>query len=75
MSVDLDRVPTSELFVDERGAGLRVAWDDSRGLVVVSMWRDGRCIGTHPLGGVDVGRLASVLNVAVVEGLRSSLRA
>ena len=67
-------MPVSELFVDERGAGLRVSWDGKRGVVVVSLWRDGRCIGTHALGAVDAARLASVLNVAVVEGLRSSLR-
>ena len=73
--MELEPVPTSELFVDERGAGLRVAWDAERGVVVVTMWRDGRCIGTHALGSVDAARLASILNIAVVEGLRSSLRA
>jgi hypothetical protein len=57
----VDDVADVELFLDERGSLLRARWDEERGAVVLSVWRDGRCVATHALGGADADRLAALL--------------
>ena len=54
-------IPTAELFLDERGSLLRVRWDDDRRELVVSLWRNGTCVGTHRLRGADTERLAALV--------------
>ena len=67
---DDDRVPTSEVFLDERGSLLRVRWSDEEQALVVSIWREGRCVATHRLRGADTGRLSSLLTQVWVDDLR-----
>ncbi len=50
-----------ELFSDDRGVGLRVTSHGDAGLVVISLWRDGRCTGTFRLDRGDAARLATLL--------------
>jgi hypothetical protein len=54
-------------FADARGTNrwLRVTWHDEAGVVVLSMWRDGDCIGTVRVARADVPALVSTL----VDGL------
>lgn len=66
----------SEVFGDPRDHGrvLRVHWhraDDSQGFVVLSVWRDDRCVATSRVQADDVPLLVDVL----VRGLASSGRA
>lgn len=51
-----------ELFVDERGAALRVTWHAEPDLVVLSVWRGERCVGTVRLSPDEAGRLARFLD-------------
>ena len=53
-----------ELFVDDRGAALRVTWHAEESLVVVSQWRDGRCVASHRLAPPEAARLAELLGQA-----------
>ena len=50
-----------DLFVDERGMGLRVTWHLDQSLVNLSIWRDDRCVETFRLSVPDAARLASLL--------------
>ena len=68
-----DPIGPAEIFVDERGAGLRATWHPEDGVVVMSMWRDGTCIGSFQLSSADTARLSSLLTQAWVDGLRHSL--
>jgi hypothetical protein len=49
------------MFLDERGAGLRVTWHPERDLVVLSIWQDDRCVGTFRMPVQDVPRLSGLL--------------
>jgi hypothetical protein len=53
------------MFLDERGAGLRVTWHPERDLVVLSVWQDDRCVGTFRMLVQDVPRLSGLLAAAL----------
>jgi hypothetical protein len=53
--------PRRALFTDARGAGLRVTWHAERDLVVLSLWREDRCVGTFRMPVAEAGRLATFL--------------
>ena len=50
-----------ELFVDERGVGLRATWHLEHGFVNVSIWRDDVCTETFHLSVADAARLVGFL--------------
>jgi hypothetical protein len=54
-----------DLFLDERGAGLRVTWHPERDLVVLSVWHDERCVGSFRMPVQDVPRLSGLLAAAL----------
>src|SRR5215217_3754320 len=54
-----------DMFLDERGTGLRVTWHPERDLVVLSVWQDDRCIGTFRMSVQDVPRLSGLLAAAL----------
>jgi hypothetical protein len=54
-----------DMFLDERGTGLRVTWHPERDLVVLSVWQDDRCVGTFRLSVQDVPRLSGLLAAAL----------
>ena len=54
-----------DVFLDERGAGLRVSWHPERDLVVLSVWQDDRCVGTFRMSVQDVPRLSGLLAAAL----------
>jgi hypothetical protein len=54
-----------DLFLDERGAGLRVTWHPERDLVVLSVWHDESCVGTFRMPVQDVPRLSGLLAAAL----------
>jgi hypothetical protein len=54
-------VADADLFLDGRGSMLRAQWDAERRVVVLSIWRDGRCVATHTLDGDDAVRLSALL--------------
>jgi hypothetical protein len=54
-----------DVFLDERGAGLRVTWHPERDLVVLSVWHDDSCVGTFRLSVRDVPRLSGLLAAAL----------
>ena len=53
------------MFLDERGAGLRVTWHPERDLVVLSVWHDESCVGTFRMSVQDVPRLSGLLAAAL----------
>jgi hypothetical protein len=53
------------MFLDERGAGLRVTWHPERDLVVLSVWQDDSCVGTFRMPVHDVPRLSGFLAAAL----------
>lgn len=56
---------------DVRGdRALQVTWHDDRGVVVVSLWRDGRCAGTVRLDRAE----AAAMIAALAEGLERQER-
>lgn len=59
-----------EVFTDARDGGraLRVTWHPEARRLVLSMWRDGVCVGTHQLPADDVLRLVH----ALVDGLAAA---
>ena len=65
-----DRVPTAEVFLDERGSLLRVRWDEEAQKLIISIWRESTCVATHRLDHTDTTRLSSLLTQAWVDGLR-----
>ena len=52
-----------EVFVDQRGSerALRVSWHPEVGLVVLSLWRENRCVGTFRLEPDEVPALVDAL--------------
>jgi hypothetical protein len=50
-----------DVFVDQRGAGLRVTWHPERDMVVLSVWHEDRCAGTFRMPVQDVPRLSGLL--------------
>jgi hypothetical protein len=65
--VEHTRAPSTrrDVFLDERGAGLRVTWHPERDLVVLSVWQDDGCVGTFRLSVEDVPRLRELLAAAL----------
>jgi hypothetical protein len=53
------------MFLDERGAGLRVTWHPERDLVVLSVWQGDSCVGTFRMLVQDVPRLSGLLAAAL----------
>jgi hypothetical protein len=54
-----------DMFLDERGTGLRVTWHPERDLVVLSVWQDDSCVGTFRMSVQDVPRLNGLLAAAL----------
>jgi hypothetical protein len=54
-----------DVFLDERGAGLRVTWHPERDLVVLSVWQGDSCVGTFRMQVQDVPRLSGLLAAAL----------
>jgi hypothetical protein len=54
-----------DVFLDERGAGLRVSWHPERDLVVLSVWQGDRCVATFRMPVQDVPRLSGLLAAAL----------
>jgi hypothetical protein len=50
-----------DVFIDERGAGLRVTWHPEQDVVVLSVWHEDRCAGTFRMPVQDVPRLSGLL--------------
>jgi hypothetical protein len=53
------------MFLDERGAALRVTWHPERDLVVLSVWQGDSCVGTFRMPVQDVPRLSGLLAAAL----------
>ena len=53
------------MFLDERGAALRVTWHPERDLVVLSVWQHDSCVGTFRMPVQDVPRLSGLLAAAL----------
>ena len=62
-----------ELFVDERGVGLRATWHLEHGFVNVSIWRDDVCTETFHLSVADAARLVGFLAEGLGEATTSFL--
>ncbi|HWB71276.1 MAG TPA: hypothetical protein VG452_03595 [Egibacteraceae bacterium] len=58
---DVTRLHRRELFVDERGTGLRATWHEDRDILVLSLWRDDSCVGTFRLSAAEAARMALFL--------------
>jgi hypothetical protein len=54
-----------DMFLDERGTGLRVTWHPERDLVVLSVWQGNSCVGTFRMSVQDVPRLSGLLAAAL----------
>jgi hypothetical protein len=54
-----------DVFIDQRGAGLRVTWHPEQDLLVLSVWHDDRCVGTVRMPVQDVPRLSALLTAAL----------
>ena len=52
-----------EVFADQRGTdrALRVSWHSELGLVVLSVWREDRCVATFRLEAEEVPALVNAL--------------
>lgn len=70
----MHRLPVGrELFVDERGVGLRATWHLEHGFVNVSVWRDDVCTETFHLSVTDAARLVGFLADGLGEATSSFL--
>lgn len=58
---------SGELFLDDRGEQrtLRITWHREVDLVVLSLWREGRCTGTFRLRVSEVPALISALQAGL----------
>jgi hypothetical protein len=54
-----------DMFLDERGTGLRVSWHPERDLVVLSVWQGDSCVGTFRMPVQDIPRLSGLLAAAL----------
>ena len=54
-----------DVFIDERGAGLRVTWHPEQDVVVLSVWHEDRCAGTFRMPAHDIPRLSGLLAAAL----------
>lgn len=62
-----------ELFVDERGVGLRATWHLEHGFVNVSIWRGDSCTETFHMSVPDAARLVGFLAEGLGEATTSYL--
>jgi hypothetical protein len=62
--IDAAMPPEVEVFLDERGSLLRARWSADHRRLMLSVWRDGRCVATHSLARTDAARLSSLLGWA-----------
>ena len=63
-------LPTSgEVFLDARGdrRALRVSWHGEVGMVVLSLWREGACVGTFRLAAEEVPALVETLRAGFAQ--------
>lgn len=70
---DLSALPVrGEVFSDTRGSGrvLRASWHHESGVVVLSLWRGGSCVGTFQLAADEVPALIESLAGGLAEGYR-----
>jgi hypothetical protein len=59
-------LPTrQEVFLDQRGTGLRVSRHPERDLAVLSVWQHDRCVGTFRMRVQDVPRLSALPTAAL----------
>jgi hypothetical protein len=58
-----------DVFIDQRGAGLRVTWHPEQDLVVLSLWHDASCVGTFRMPVQDLPRLSGLLAAALSDHL------
>jgi hypothetical protein len=59
---NVHELPTRrDVFIDQRGAGLRATWHPEQDVVVLSVWHDDRCVGTFRMPIQDVPRLSGLL--------------
>jgi hypothetical protein len=68
-------LPTAgEVFVDDRGDArtLRVSWHTEAGVVVLSQWRAGTCVGTFRLGVEDVPAMIALLSHGLDEAYHAA---
>lgn len=61
---------SGEVMIDTRGGAraLRVSWHHDLGVVVLSLWREERCVGTFRMSAAEVPALVN----ALVEGLAAA---
>jgi hypothetical protein len=52
-----------EVLIDARGGAraMRVSWHPDHGVVVLSIWRGSRCVGTMQVDSAEVPHLVDVL--------------
>jgi hypothetical protein len=63
---NLHGLPTRrDVFLDERGAGLRATWHPEHDVLVLSVWHEDRCAGTFRMPVQDVPRLSGLLAAAL----------
>jgi hypothetical protein len=59
---NLRGLPTRrDVFIDQRGAGLRVSWHPEQDVMVLSVWHEDRCAATFRMPVQDVPRLSGLL--------------
>jgi hypothetical protein len=70
MTAPLRLSPSSEVFLDARGAerALKVTWHHEVGIVVLSLWRGDRCVGTLQLAADEVPGAIAALSQGLAEG-------
>jgi hypothetical protein len=56
-----------EVFIDDRGAGLRLTWHADQMTTVVSLWREDVCIGTFHLEPLEAARVIEFLSSQLAE--------
>ena len=59
---NLRELPTRrDVFIDQRGVGLRASWHPEQDVVVLSVWHEDHCAATFRLPVQDVPRLSGLL--------------
>lgn len=58
---EVSEAPRRLLLADARGAGMRVSWHAEEDLVVLSLWREDRCVGTFRMPPGEAATLAAFI--------------
>lgn len=68
---------TGEVYLDARSPAraLRVSWHEDAGVVVLSLWRNGQCMGSFRLDIDDVPDLIDVLRAGLESSYNDALMA